>query len=65
MSSTRAPDGAPPDWSSVHVAVPPPSARLPGVSMAGFSQRVPAFVDMAMVAHPSVTVLIDLSEGDG
>ncbi|MFK4799650.1 helix-turn-helix domain-containing protein [Streptomyces sp. MPA0124] len=65
MSSTRAPDGAPPDWSSVHVAVPPPSVRLPGVSMAGFSQRVPAFVDMAMVAHPSVTVLIDLSEGDG
>ncbi|WP_399894708.1 helix-turn-helix domain-containing protein [Streptomyces sp. BBFR51] len=57
--------GAPPDWASVDIAVPRPSARLPGISMAGFSQRVPAFVDMAMVAHPSVTLLIDLSEGEG
>ncbi|MEV6881513.1 helix-turn-helix domain-containing protein [Streptomyces sp. NPDC051135] len=65
MSSTGASNGAPPDWSSVDVAVPRPEVRLPGVSMAGFRQAVPAFVDMAMVAHPSVTVLIDLSEGDG
>ncbi|WP_226026668.1 helix-turn-helix domain-containing protein [Streptomyces hyderabadensis] len=69
MSSTEAPPeastGAPPDWSIVDVAVPRPWARLPGISMAGFSQHVPNFVDMAMVAHPSVTVLIDLSEGDG
>ncbi|WP_282086742.1 helix-turn-helix domain-containing protein [Streptomyces tendae] len=65
MLSTEAPTGAPPDWSRVDVAVPRPSARLPGISMAGFSQHVSAFVDMAMVAHPAVTVLLDLSEGDG
>ncbi|MFE7394990.1 helix-turn-helix domain-containing protein [Streptomyces sp. NPDC057582] len=33
--------------------------------MAGFGQRVPALVDIAMVAHPSVTLFVDLSEGDG
>ncbi|MFG3161177.1 helix-turn-helix domain-containing protein [Streptomyces sp. NPDC048232] len=33
--------------------------------MAGFRQPVPSFTDIAMVAHPSVTLLIDLSEGDG
>ncbi|MFD6188643.1 helix-turn-helix domain-containing protein [Streptomyces sp. NPDC060275] len=59
------PTEAPPDWSVVDVAVPRPSARLAGVGMAGFTQHVSAFVDMAMVAHPSVTLLIDLSDGDG
>jgi AraC-like DNA-binding protein len=57
--------GTPPDWASVDVAVPRPSGRLPGISMAGFRQRVPALVDIAMVAHPSVTLLVDLSEGEG
>ena len=33
--------------------------------MAGFCHRAPALVDIAMVAHPSVTLLVDLSEGDG
>jgi AraC-like DNA-binding protein len=33
--------------------------------MAGFRQRAPALWDIAMVAHPSVTLLVDLSEGDG
>jgi hypothetical protein len=33
--------------------------------MAGFRQRVPAVGNIAMVAHPSVTLLVDLSEGDG
>ncbi len=33
--------------------------------MAGFRQRVPASADIAMVAHPSVTLLVDLSEGEG
>ncbi|SDH78882.1 Helix-turn-helix domain-containing protein [Nonomuraea jiangxiensis] len=47
------------------VAVPPPSARLPGITMAGFRQRVPAHVNITMVAHPSITLLIDLSEGEG
>ncbi|MHC3817448.1 helix-turn-helix domain-containing protein [Streptomyces sp. DT9] len=33
--------------------------------MAGFAQRVPALVDITMVAHPSVTLFVDLSEGAG
>jgi AraC-like DNA-binding protein len=32
--------------------------------MAGFGQRAPALVDIAMVAHPSVTLIVDLSEGE-
>ena len=32
--------------------------------MAGFRQRAPVRWDMAMVAHPSVTLLVDLSEGE-
>ncbi|HEU5029934.1 MAG TPA: helix-turn-helix domain-containing protein [Spirillospora sp.] len=57
--------GPSPDWARVDVAVPRPADRLPGISMAGFRQRVPAVADIAMVAHPSVTLLIDLSETDG
>jgi AraC-like DNA-binding protein len=33
--------------------------------MAGFRHRAPALVDIAMVAHPSVTLIVDLSEGAG
>jgi AraC-like DNA-binding protein len=33
--------------------------------MAGFRQRAPALVDIAMMAHPSVTLIVDLSEGEG
>jgi AraC-like DNA-binding protein len=33
--------------------------------MAGFRHRAPAPVDIDMVVHPSVTLLIDLSEGKG
>ncbi|HEX5595309.1 MAG TPA: helix-turn-helix domain-containing protein [Micromonosporaceae bacterium] len=57
--------GTPPDWASMDVAVPRPSGRLPGISMAGFRYRAPTPVDIAMVAHPSVTLLVDLSEGEG
>ncbi|MFI7644748.1 helix-turn-helix domain-containing protein [Micromonospora sp. NPDC049460] len=57
--------GTQPDWASLEVAVPRLSGRLPGISMAGFRQRVPTPVDIAMVAHPSVTLLVDLSEGEG
>ncbi|MFA7766274.1 helix-turn-helix domain-containing protein [Streptomyces sp. NRRL S-448] len=32
--------------------------------MAGFRQRAPERVDIAMVAHPSVTLFVDLSDGD-
>lgn len=47
----------------MEVAVPRRSARLPGVSMAGFRQRAPERVQIAMVAHPSVTLFVDLSDG--
>ncbi|MEU5726648.1 helix-turn-helix domain-containing protein [Micromonospora sp. NPDC047738] len=57
--------GTPPDWASVDIAVPRPSRRLPGINMAGFCARAPASADIAMVAHPSVTLLVDLSEGEG
>ncbi|MFI6991722.1 helix-turn-helix domain-containing protein [Nonomuraea wenchangensis] len=57
--------GAPPDWARVDVAVPRPSGRLPGINMAGFHHRAPALVDIAMVAHPSVTLIVDLSDGEG
>ncbi|MFI6482817.1 helix-turn-helix domain-containing protein [Nonomuraea sp. NPDC050663] len=57
--------GSPPDWALVDITVPRSSIRLPGVAMAGFHHRAPARVDLAMVAHPSITVLIDLSEGAG
>ncbi|THV32111.1 helix-turn-helix domain-containing protein [Glycomyces paridis] len=57
--------GAPLDWARANIAVPPPSLRLPGISMAGFGFNAPAQVDIAMVAHPSVTVLIDLSDDEG
>jgi len=33
--------------------------------MAGFRQHVPALVDIAMVAHPSVMLIVDLSEAGG
>ena len=33
--------------------------------MAGFSHRAPVPVNIAMVVHPSVTLLFDLSEGQG
>lgn len=49
----------------MEVAVPRQPHRLPGISMAGFRQRVPALVDIAMVAHPSVTLIFDLTEGEG
>ncbi|MFJ2852495.1 helix-turn-helix domain-containing protein [Streptomyces rubiginosohelvolus] len=55
----------PPDWSAVDVAVPRRSGRLPGAVMAGFRQLAPVHVDIAMVAHPAVTLFVDLSEGSG
>jgi len=52
-------------WADVDVAVPRPEVRLPGVAMAGFRQRVGGSVRIAMVAHPSVTLFLDLSESGG
>jgi AraC-like DNA-binding protein len=57
--------GTPPDWTLVDIAVPSCPGRLPGVSMAGFGHQAPVFVDMAMVAHPAVSLIIDLGEGEG
>lgn len=51
------------DWANVDVAVPRPACRLPGIAMAGFQQRVAADWDIDMVAHPAVTLLVDLGEG--
>ncbi|WP_233617871.1 helix-turn-helix domain-containing protein [Actinomadura sp. WAC 06369] len=59
------PTPTPFDWADVEVAVPRSPHRLPGISMAGFRHRVPGRVDIAMVAHPSVTLLIDLAAGEG
>ncbi|MEO3809626.1 helix-turn-helix domain-containing protein [Sphaerisporangium sp. B11E5] len=50
-------------WSDVDIAVPRPSHRLPGVSMAGFRHRAASILDINMVAHPSISVIVDLSEG--
>ncbi|PRX66199.1 helix-turn-helix protein [Nonomuraea fuscirosea] len=59
------PIGTPSGRAWVDVAVPGPSVRLPGVSMAGFRHRAPGVVDIPMVAYPSVTLLVDLSDGEG
>ncbi|WP_432120425.1 helix-turn-helix domain-containing protein [Streptomyces sp. S1] len=58
------PTEAPLDWARVDVVVPRAPLRTPGVGMAGFRQGVSAPVDIAMVAHPAVTLLVDLS-GEG
>ncbi|MEU6861116.1 helix-turn-helix domain-containing protein [Glycomyces sp. NPDC046736] len=55
--------GTPFDWSWADVAVPARPVRVPGLRMAGFAYRAPASVDMAMIAHPSVTLLVELGEG--
>ncbi|MEU3056459.1 helix-turn-helix domain-containing protein [Streptomyces griseus] len=61
--------GSPPNWSAVDVAVPRRPGLLPGAAMAGFRQLAPVTMDfameIAMVAHPSVTLFVDLSEGRG
>ncbi|MEU4692417.1 helix-turn-helix domain-containing protein [Actinoplanes sp. NPDC023714] len=53
------------DWAWVDVAVPHPSQTCPGIRMAGFHQRADTLVDITMVAHPAVTVIIDLTGGGG
>ncbi|RDI42003.1 AraC family transcriptional regulator [Nocardia mexicana] len=57
------PAGETMDWARVDVAVPRRSAWLPGVRMAGFRTHAPEPVDIAMVPHPALTVLLDLSDG--
>ncbi|GAA4604070.1 AraC-like DNA-binding protein [Actinoplanes octamycinicus] len=48
------------DATEVEIAVP--ARRLPAVRMAGFRQRAPVRRDIGMIAHPAVTLLIDLSQ---
>jgi hypothetical protein len=44
-----------PGWEWVDIAVPRPSDRLPGISMAGFRQRAPApRTDIDDVAWPGL-----------
>lgn len=53
------------DWSQVDVAVPHSSriaTPIPGVHMAGFRYDGTGLVDIAMVAHPAVTLLFDLGD---
>jgi AraC-like DNA-binding protein len=44
------------------IAVPSRPGRLPGVSMAGFSDRATGLVDLPVVPYPAVTVVIDLGD---
>jgi AraC-like DNA-binding protein len=53
------------DWSQVDVAMRRGSrlaAPIPGVHMAGFRYRGTGPIDIAMVAHPAVTLLFDLGD---
>jgi AraC-like DNA-binding protein len=44
------------------IAVPSRPGRLPGVSMAGFSDRAKDLVDLQVVPYPAVTLFIDLGD---
>jgi AraC-like DNA-binding protein len=46
-----------------HIATPSWPMRLPGVSMAGFSDRTANLVDIQVVPYPAVTVVVDLDGG--
>lgn len=59
------PTDTPPDWTQVDIAVPRLSARVPGIRMAGFRYGVATPMSLTMVTHPSVTLLLDLSDDDG
>lgn len=48
-----------PSWD---IAVPARPCRLAGVAMAGFSDRVNDLVEVALVPHPTVTVVFDLGD---
>ncbi|MGW2145323.1 helix-turn-helix domain-containing protein [Nonomuraea bangladeshensis] len=53
MGSTR------PPWK---ITLPSRPGGLPGVTMAGFSDRANELTDIALVPHPAVTVLFDLGD---
>jgi AraC-like DNA-binding protein len=45
------------------IATPSRPARLPGVSMAGFSVRTSDLFDLRVVPYPAVTIFIDFGDG--
>lgn len=45
------------------IATPSRPGRLPGVAMAGFSDRSTDLVDLQVVPYPAVTVVVDFGEG--
>lgn len=45
------------------IAVGSGHGRLPGVSMAGFRDRVDTFLDLRVIPYPAVTVVVDIGEG--
>src|SRR5215468_6340595 len=45
------------------IAVPSRPGRMPGVRMAGFSERARDLVDLPVVPYPAVTLVIDLGHG--
>jgi AraC-like DNA-binding protein len=51
---------ATPAWD---IAVPSRPLRLPGITMAGFSDRAKEAVDLQVVPYPAVTLFIDLGDG--
>ncbi|MEU6430328.1 helix-turn-helix domain-containing protein [Microbispora sp. NPDC046973] len=58
------PSGRSGDWAGVDVAVPRAAGRLPGTSMAGFRRHASVPWEIRMVAYPSVTLFVDLGEGE-
>ncbi len=61
VGSQEATTGAAAVWDIARPAGPP---GLPGVTMAGFSARTSAPVDLQVVPHPAVTVVVDVGRGD-
>lgn len=59
VTSAERVGAAVPSWD---IAVPARPCRLVGVRMAGFSDRTAGLLDVALVPHPAVTVLFDLSD---
>ena len=48
--------------ASVELAVPSPSSRMPGVSMAGFRSRQDAAVELGMIPYPALTLFLDFGD---
>jgi AraC-like DNA-binding protein len=59
MGNVRSARTGAPAWD---IAVPTRPGRLPGVTMAGFSDQANDFVEVDMVPHPAVTVIFGLGD---